>query len=317
MKILLITQGVSRVVTPILGSRHDVVGILESAPRGYKHNLTQKILFLVRKVLGTFNKNFETLKMVSRSHGIPYRFMTSSDDEGLCEWVREKKPDLIVVFSMSQLLKNKIFDLAKYGAINLHPSYLPAYRGPNPDFWQYVDMEMRPGITVHHIDMGEDTGPIILQDRIELELGTKSPDRLERLISELGVNLLLEAIDSIDKGRALRVTQPLQSPTPRARNLKLDEHKKIICWEKWPPERIWHLLRGTELWFDALPQPQGLMYGQRWIIGDLVKTQGNFGPVGLIGKFNGYKCVFIPNGLIYLSIKFSIKRLILKLLGKY
>jgi methionyl-tRNA formyltransferase len=189
MKILLITQGISRIVNPILGSAHDVVGIIESAPRGYKHNPTQKFLFLVRKILGTFNKNFETLKRVSRSHGIPYRFMTSSDDEGLSEWVCEKNPDLIVVFSMSQLLKSKIFDLAKYGAINLHPSYLPAYRGPNPDFWQYVDMEMRPGITVHQIDMGEDTGPIILQDQIELELGTKSPDRLEKLISELGVNL--------------------------------------------------------------------------------------------------------------------------------
>ena len=178
LRVLIITQGMSRIVMPLLSSHHHIVGLLESASRNYKKQ--PNWLKLIGVVFYFFVKNKHqqcSLKKKAKQLGLSYRFMGSSDDPGLVEWVSGLKPDIIVIFSMSQLLKEKIFSIPKYGTINLHPSILPEYRGPNPDFWQYYNMEMNPGVTVHYIDEGEDTGDIIFQERVSISLGIKSPTR--------------------------------------------------------------------------------------------------------------------------------------------
>lgn len=249
---------------------------------------------LVRYFYSQIKRQPLSLKKKAEQHGLPYRFMTSSDDSGLVEWVQDLKPD-IVVFSMSQLLKEKIFSIPKYGTINLHPAILPEYRCPNPDFWQYYHMEMNPGVTVHYIDQGEDTGDIIFQERTHISLGTKSLPRLDKLIGETGVSLVLKALDAIQAGNAPRMKQPLQSPTPRAKILTPDEHQTIIDWQNWPIERIWYLLRGTELWLNALPQPSGLWKGQRWIIEEFEKQPI---PPGLVKLPNKTGCFTWPAEMV-------------------
>lgn len=237
--------------------------------------------------------------------------MVSGEDEGLLSWLREKKPDLIVVFSMSQLLKKSMFSIPRLGTINLHPSFLPEYRGPNPDVWQYINMEENPGATVHYIDEDEDTGDIIFQDRIHIPLGTKSPERLDALIGDLGVSLVLKALDAIEAGEAPRIQQPAESPNSRARNITIDEHKQIIDWENWPVERVWHVLRGTELWLNALPQPAGIFRGQRWSIGNFDSCSRGTDIPGKLYKVNGRRYVAAVDGRIFLSLDFCIKRMIL------
>jgi methionyl-tRNA formyltransferase len=234
--------------------------------------------------------------------------MNNGSDASLREWVKKKNPDVIVVHSMSQLLKENIFTIPKYGTINLHSSYLPEYRGPNPDFWMYYHVDLNPGVTVHYIDAGEDTGDIIYQERYGIPLGIKSPDKLDIGVSKIGVNLLCKALDGIAAGTAPRIKQPQDSPTPRARNLKPEEHKTIIDWNNWPIERIWHLLQGTELWLNALEQPSGMYRRHRWIIEDFVKSQISENYVcGSI--YRDHKKVFVacPGGKIYISVKFNMK----------
>ncbi len=75
--------------------------------------------------------------------------MNNGSDKNLENWVKDKKPDVIVVYSMSQLLKEYIFSILKYGTIDLHPALLPSYRGPNPHFWMYHDGIKEGGVTVH------------------------------------------------------------------------------------------------------------------------------------------------------------------------
>ena len=214
---------------------------------------------------------------------------------------------------MSQLLKECIFGLPKYGTINIHPSYLPEYRGANPDFWQYYNMEMNPGVTVHYVNEGEDTGDIIYQKRVYIPLGTRSPDRLDKLIADAGVPLMLKAIQAIKEGNVPRKSQPLYSPTDRARNLKADEHSTIIDWKKWPIERIWHVLRGTELWLNAVEQPKGICRGQRWVVGEYEKSVNQY-LAGSIVKYNGKTAISVPEGYIFLSISFSLKKSVLNIL---
>lgn len=320
MKILLITQGVSRVVQPVISSGHEVVGILESMPRGYSSDAKGSVVFsFLRRIYSFFKKAESSLEDICAAYKIPYHILWKDNVDEVKGWVEDSSPDLIVIFSMSQLLKSDILKIPRMGVINLHPSLLPSYRGANPDFWQYYDLEMNPGVTVHYVDSGEDTGDIIFQEQVHIPLGTKSPVRLDKLIGELGISLLLQAIDAIAQGRAPRIPQPAQSPTVRARNLRPEEHSQIIDWDNWPIERVWHVLRGTELWLNAIPQPAGLMAGQRWSIYEYEKIDAPpcvLGQLGKLGEYNNKKCIHVRGGVIYIGIKFNIKKLILKILQK-
>lgn len=313
MNIILITQGISRVVQPLLDSEHTILAILESAPRGYAVTRTKNQL--LRKIVSLkniFKPGPASLKELCKKKKVPYRFMTSSSDAGLEDWVKLLSPDLIVVFSMSQLLRENIFGIPRHGTINLHPSFLPEYRGPNPDFWQYYDQILNPGVTVHYVNAGEDTGDIIFQKRVSIPLGTKSPERLNILISEVGVSLLLSAIDAIGKGSVKRKTQPAESPTVRARNIKKDEHSKIINWNEWPIERIWHVMRGTELWLNCIRQPRGLYRGQRWIVADYHKIESKYlsCDAGSVLKDSEGYFVYCLDGKIRLQRTISVKGLL-------
>jgi methionyl-tRNA formyltransferase len=313
LKLLLITQGVWRVLEPLLASPHKVVGIIESAPRGYKKpgNL-RKLLTGLKEFLNVATGKPMSLRRLCRENEIPYWFMTASSDDGLEDRIRKLCPDLIVVFSMSQLLKANIFSIPRLGTINLHPSYLPDYRGPNPDFWQYYDMELNPGVTVHYVDVGEDTGDIILQERVCVPLGIKSPERLDLLIGKVGVRLLLQAIQKIERGEVIRKPQPKDSPTIRARNLRKIEHISIIDWAAWPIERIWHVMRGTELWLDCIDPPRGLYRGQRWIVDGYVKAapDRSISDIGTVKRDNNGFYVNCRDGQIRLIASFNVKNLL-------
>lgn len=314
MKIVLITQGVSRLVKPLLSTEHEIVGVVESMPRDFHENKKNSFLFGLAKSIYLKIKGLPiSLKNLCEEKNIKYNYICKGRDKEIEDWVSDIKPDLIVVFSMSQLLKENIFRQPKHGTINMHPSYLPEYRGANPDFWQYYNMEMNPGVTVHYVDKSEDTGDIIYQERVHIPLGTKSPERLDKLITETGVPLMLKAIQAIKEGNAPRQPQTPQSPNDRARNLKPEEHAKIINWQEWPIERIWHVLRGTELWLNAFEQPKGLYKGQRWLIGDFEKQTNNH-KAGSLVKYQGKYAIAVPEGYIYLSKNFSVKKAILAML---
>lgn len=314
LRILLITQGISRAVQPIFSSGHEVVAVLESMPRNFsKINKQNLLLKFLKSIRGIFSRNNISLKQFCEKNSTPYNFIWKGNSKEIIPWIEDKKPDLIVVFSMSQLLKEDVLSIPSFGVINLHPSYLPSYRGPNPDFWQYYEMEMNPGATIHYIDPGEDTGDIIFQERLNVPLGIKSPERLDKLVGQLGVSLLLRAIDAVAENKVPRLKQPKESPTIRARNLIPVEHIKIIDWESWPIERVWHVLRGTESWLNAIPQPQGLMKGHRWSIEAYEKTRDDLGKPGDIGRYKGQRCLFVRGGVIFLKMKFDSKKIIYNL----
>lgn len=315
MRVLLITQGVSRLVEPLFNSSHEVVGVVESMPRDYSGMSSQRPLFrLLSLVYKLFTPAVVDLKAYCQARNTPYNYLCKGRDAEIERWVADLSPDLIVVFSMSQLLKGSLLSLPKLGVINMHPSRLPAYRGPNPEFWQYYDMELNPGVTVHYLDAGEDTGDIVAQQQVAIALGEKSPAVLDTLIGKVGVPLLLDTLNAIERGEATR-TRQAASPTPRARNLRADEHDTIIDWVHWPIERVWHVLRGTELWLNAIAQPTGLYAGHRWCVEEFLKIEHS-DKVGSLTRFQGRRCVAARGGYIFLSRTFSLKRLIVGILQK-
>ncbi|BEE04068.1 methionyl-tRNA formyltransferase [Aeromonas veronii] len=314
MRVIIITSGVSRILKPIYDNGVDVVGVLESMPRGWQPSSESKFHRILKGVYHSLFKRGKSLEKFCFDKTVPYNKIYKGNDVSITSWVKDLNPDLIVVFSMSQLLKKDLIDIPKLGVINLHPSMLPEYRGPNPDFWQYYNMEMNPGVTVHYIDEGEDTGDILFQERVHIPLGTKSPERLDKLIGGVGSSLLLKAIQAIKSGSAPRIPQPSHSSTFRARNLKSEEHKEIIDWKNWPIERIWHVLRGTELWLNAYDQPKGIFKGQRWVVEEF-ERKGNIEQPGAIVRYKGRKALATPDGYIFIDIKFSLKKALLFVLN--
>jgi len=308
MKIIIITAGIPRLLDPII-KEFDIIGVVESAPRR-KRTLVKRILRdLSFRYFRYVKKKERSLKKFSEMNGIEYRNFFEKGNN-LKQWLEKKQPDLILVYSMSHLLKEEIFSIPKFETINLHPSYLPELRGPFPEFWYYYNTNLQPGATVHFIDKGEDTGDIICQERVNIELGIKSEKFFDIIEGELGVSLVKQAIKSIDDGSVKRIQQNKKSTTPRARNLKPHEHVEIINWKEWGIERIWHILRGTEGWLNAIPKPKFPYVGQRWSIGMYHKQKNDNISNYTIVKEKGKYLLYLREGIIELEVKFSLVRLL-------
>lgn len=118
MKLIIITQGISPILHPLYKSKHNIIGIIESAPRLRKN--TPKV-----NTSSIFRKNRLDAHCINR--GIPYFFYEKGKEFELIEWINTRRPDLMIVQSMSQLLIKEIYTIPKYGTINIHGSYLPEY----------------------------------------------------------------------------------------------------------------------------------------------------------------------------------------------
>jgi methionyl-tRNA formyltransferase len=161
------------------------------------------------------------LRRLARRHRIPFDILCRGRLEPLERQLRERPPDVLCIVTMSHLLPEAILALPRLGTVNLHPSLLPAYRGPGALFWQLVDGVPETGVTAHLLDKGEDTGPVLAQSRFPLPLGTSYHELTERIV-ETSPALLLEALERLAHGFAA-APQPRESPTRRARWWRADD----------------------------------------------------------------------------------------------
>lgn len=312
LRIVIITQGLSFIVEPLFSSDDDVVGIVESAPRNYVPDAGRSLKTEIKNLFHKYRWR-ESLQHFAKRQNVPYILLTKNNHDAVEKCVREWNPDLIVVSSMSQLLRRSIFDIPPLGTINIHPAKLPAYRGPNPTLWMYYDMELNPAVTVHYIDDGEDTGDIIEQDTFPLPIGATKSEYLSREY-ELALKLLNKAIARLRLGTVEEIKQPKDSPTVRARNITAEEAGGFIPWDKWSVEHVWHFLRGEGDSYPFICQPKGLYKGQLWQYVNYKKKEELHTAGKIYQKASKYYLA-CKDGQIELDIKFSIKRFLKLILG--
>ncbi|AQG79672.1 methionyl-tRNA formyltransferase [Spirosoma montaniterrae] len=118
-------------------------------------------------------------------------------DENL-EKLRAYKPDLLVSIAGNQIFKRKLLDVATHGCINLHTALLPKYRGLMPSFWVLKNGETHTGVSVFFVDEGIDSGPILVQKK--LEIGNRSQAELIDVTKKMGMDAILESIEKIHSG---------------------------------------------------------------------------------------------------------------------
>lgn len=136
---------------------------------------------------------------ISRRRGIPFSTLRSVRFQADQRLILQQRPDLIVVSCFPWRLPPEILGLPRLGCVNVHPSLLPVGRGPEPVFWTLRRGERETGATIHLMDEGLDTGPILAQARVPVPLGVRAPD-LERQLSELSGRLLVESIVKLANG---------------------------------------------------------------------------------------------------------------------
>lgn len=314
MKVVIITQGVTRIVAPLLQSRHQIVGIIENASRirryGWKRELYNRGMALYR----TNHDRPVSLKKLAAQHQIPYYYMDSGCDSRLADWLKNINPDIITVYSMSELLQKNIFTIPRFGTINLHGSLLPKYRGPEPWLWMYYNMDLHPGTTVHIVDQGEDTGDIICQEEYELVPGTRLDELLDYGIGVVGVRLLLQALEAIESGIACRIPQISSISLARAANIEPEQYPGLIDWQNWPIERIWHFLRGTERLIDLIVPAGGLFKSYRWVVMEFIHCRmPACYQIAKLYKENDRLFFACREGKIFLNRRFSFARLLANL----
>jgi methionyl-tRNA formyltransferase len=120
------------------------------------------------------------------------------------------QPDLGVVACFSRIIPPALLRLPGYGWLNLHPSRLPAYRGPAPLFWMARTGAAQAGVTLHFLDEGLDTGDIVAQTAWPWPEGISGP-ALEQRCAEAGAALLKTAVEQLAQSRTLpRRPQPAE-----------------------------------------------------------------------------------------------------------
>lgn len=113
--------------------------------------------------------------------------------------IKEIKPDFIIVVAYGQILSKEILDIPKFACINLHASLLPRLRGAAPINWAIINGEKFAGNTTMKMDVGLDTGDMLLRQKIEITEDMTSEDLYDILMNK-GADLLVETIDKYAKG---------------------------------------------------------------------------------------------------------------------
>jgi methionyl-tRNA formyltransferase len=120
-------------------------------------------------------------------------------DGSLRALLAEARADVLVVVAYGKILPPDVLAEAPHGAVNVHFSLLPAYRGAAPVQWALARGESRTGVTTMRVEAGLDTGAIYLAREVEIGEGEHAPSLQSRL-AEVGARLLLETLAGLERG---------------------------------------------------------------------------------------------------------------------
>jgi len=223
----------------IIDSKHEVIGVVTQPdkPKGRgKHMYAPPI------------------KELARKYDIPVYQPKKVREEQFIKILKELNPDIIVVIAFGQILPKEILELPKYGCINVHASLLPKYRGAAPIQWSIINGEKQTGVTTMYMDVGLDTGDMLLKEVVEIsedETGGSLHDKL----SQVGGKLLIETLDKIEKGTIERIKQNDEESTYAP---ILKKSLGNIKWSQSATE-IERLIRGLNPWPSAYTVLDGKM----------------------------------------------------------
>ncbi len=149
---------------------------------------------------------FSPVKSLALENNIPVYQPAKMRDGTALAALRELAPDILVVVAYGRILPDDILELPKYGAINVHGSLLPKYRGAAPIQWAVLNGDRKTGVTTMHLAHDMDAGDIIYTAETEIGEFETSGELFDRLM-EMGAELLVKTLKDIEAGTAPRTPQ--------------------------------------------------------------------------------------------------------------
>lgn len=231
-----------------LARRHHLVGVVHSLPRPVRRGW---LVDWARAGSGGGN-----LRRFAEHLGCPFFSAGRSADPSLAAFLHRARPDLLCLSNFSFLLPPEVLEIPRRGAINLHLSLLPRHRGPNPWLWMFHDQDRTGGVSVHLVDEGEDSGPLLGTLEHEVPEGITAGELADAVLPRAAA-LLVDVVDALAGGNLVPVPQACPDGMRRARFVSPGE--ALIDWPTWPASRVSHFLRGASLWYEPFPPIPGFV----------------------------------------------------------
>ena len=205
-------------------------------------------------------------------------------NEEFIEQIKALNPDVICVVAYGKILPKEILDIPRLGCINVHGSLLPKYRGAAPIQWAVLNGDKTTGVTTMYMDVGMDTGDMILKQEVEIGENETTGELWDRL-SKIGGELLVETLKQIENGTAPREKQGDDfSVAPM-----LSKDMAKIDWKNKTAQEIKNLVRGLN----------PIMGAYTFLNGSKIK----FWKVGIVNSidFDVDKAQSLENGSVLVS----------------
>ena len=185
-------------------------------------------------------------KRWAHERGVPVLQPEKVRDGRLAADLSSRSPDLLAVAAYGRILGKDLLELAPHGAVNVHGSLLPKYRGAAPIQWAVAQGERETGVSVMQMDEGLDTGDVLLQRG--LPIGPEdTAETLSPRLARLGAEALVEALGLVERGEVVPVPQDASQASLAP---ILEKEHGRIDWTL-PARRIRDRLRGFSPWPGA------------------------------------------------------------------
>ena len=239
---------------------------------------------------------YSPVKECALAHDLPvYQPVRIRKEPEFIQTLRDMQPDVIVVVAFGQILPKEILDIPRLGCVNVHASLLPKFRGAAPIQWSIIDGEEVTGVTTMLMDVGLDTGDMLLKAEIPMdpkETGGSLHDKL----AAVGGELLEKTLIGLEAGTIVPEKQDDSQAGEYAR--MLDKELGHIDFNQ-PAVVIERLIRGLNPWPSAYTYIDGKTL-KIWEAEVLDRNYGcEYGEVAEVTR----NCLIIQTGVGALSVK--------------
>ena len=199
--------------------------------------------------------SFSPVKELALQNGLDVYQPTKLRDGSFTELLRSLKPDVLVVVAYGRILPEDALSVPTYGAVNVHSSLLPKYRGAAPVQWAVLNGDTVTGVSTMYLAPEMDTGDVIFTEKTEIGEFETSGELFERLMV-MGAELLHKTLRAIENGTAPRSKQ---DESQASYVTMLDKSMSPIDWSRSPREIVKHIC-GLQPWPVATTEIGGLTF---------------------------------------------------------
>jgi len=218
---------------------------------------------------------FASVRELADRHGIPWSTSDINEPENVVR-ISALAPDFILSFYYRNMIKRAVLDIPKQGALNLHGSYLPKYRGRVPVNWAVINGETETGATLHYMVEKPDAGDIVDQEKVEITFTDTAFDVFGK-VAGAAVTVVSRAWPLLREGKAARIPMDLTAGSYFGGRKPEDGR---IDWNKSAVE-IYNLIRGV-----THPYPGAFTFlgGKKIIIWKAWPVEGSGTPGSIISR---------------------------------